>query len=298
MARYHLALLGYAFLRHRSILHVIGMIEPPLLCGILEGLWFRFVNRRYILTIHNLLPHDNHSAFNRFAYWWSYRIPHRLVVHTARMKHELVEQFGLDSGRIVIMEHGIEPAASELTGWGDWREANAVPVILVFGTIAPYKGLDLLLKALNSTQFPFRLIIAGVCSNTSYREQLQSLIAEHLFRSCISWLDSFVSESEMEQLFKAADLVVLPYRHIDQSGVLFQALRFGVPVVATRVGLFADYVTGEIGEIAIPENTEDLAAALNRWAMRRDSFSRPRIREIGKVYEWPKTVVALTAAYQ
>ena len=101
----------------------------------------------------------------------------------------------------------------------------------------------------------------------------------------------------MEALFAAADLVVLPYRHIDQSGVLFQAMRFGVPVVASRVGEFEADVTLELGELAKPGDINDLVDALERWAARRHAISRERIRTLAKSYEWPKTVKVLRTAY-
>ncbi len=298
MLSYHLSLMAYAIYRRRSIMHVIGLIDPALLCGILEGLLFRLVNRRYVLTVHNLLPHDRHTYFNRICYGISFRIAHQLVVHTECMKRDLTVKFGIDSEKILVMEHGIEPATDANHDWGDERQPGQVPMILIFGKIAPYKGVDLLVEALRSVSFDFRLVIAGACPSSDFRLRLQSLIANHPFRERIEWRDGFVAESDMDLLFKDADLVALPYRHIDQSGVLFQALRFGVPVLATRVGQFAHYVTNDVGEVAEPDDLADLGLALERWAARRESFQRSEIREIGRSYEWPVTVRALSRVYR
>jgi len=298
MLSYHLSLMAYAIYKRRSIVHVIGLIDPALLCGILEGLLFRLVNRRYVLTVHNLLPHDRHTNFNRICYGLSFRIAHQLVVHTECMKHDLTAKFGIDSDKILVMEHGIEPATEANYDWGDERRPGQVPMILIFGKIAPYKGVDLLVEALQSVSFAFRLVIAGACPSDDFRQRLRVLIAGHPFRECIEWRDGFVPEQDMERLFKAAALVALPYRHIDQSGVLFQALRFGVPVLATRVGQFAQYVTEDVGEVAEPDDLADLVSALERWAMRRESIQRRRIREIGRSYEWQVTVRALSRVYR
>lgn len=298
MFGYHLSLMAYAIYRRRSIMHVIGLIDPPLLCGILEGLLFRLVNRRYVLTVHNLLPHDRHTYFNRICYGLSFRIAHQLVVHTECMKRDLTVKFGIDSENILVMEHGIEPATDVDHDWGDERQPGQVPMILIFGKIAPYKGVDLLIEALRAVSFDFRLVIAGACPSNDFRLKLQALIANHPFRERIEWRDGFVTESDMELLFKAADLVALPYRHIDQSGVLFQALRFGVPVLATRVGQFAHYVTKDVGEVAEPDDLASLSGAFERWEVRRKSFQRSLIREIGRSYEWPTTVQVLNSVYR
>lgn len=297
LLRYHVQLLSYILWRRPPVVHVMGLLDPPMLLGVVEGLWCRAFGGRYVLTVHNLLPHDRHSDFNRFAYGWSFRIPHHLVAHTAKMKDDLVREFGLAPERITVMEHGVEPAAKSMD-WNDSRSDDAIPIILAFGKIAPYKGVDLLVDALRTAQFPFLLIIAGVCSDADFRKKLKAAIDIHPFKSRIEWVDRFVVESEMEKLFKSADLLALPYRHIDQSGVLFQALRFGVPVLATRVGQFAEYITDEIGELAQPGNVVDLSVALERWAARQSTFSREYIREFGKKFEWSSTILALKEAYR
>jgi len=218
-----------------------------------------------------------------------------VVVHTARMKQRLVDEFGLSPQRVVVMEHGIEPAgATVITD----PPPGAVPLLLAFGSVLPRKGTDLLLEALRDLPFDFRLVIAGPCADEAFRQRLRAQVSEHPQRAQIEWRDGFVPEAEMEQLFRDAALLVLPYRYIDQSGVLFQALRFGTPVLATRVGQFERYVTLEVGELAEAGSSAPLREALLRWHGRRGELSRARIREIGRSYEWPATVLALRGAYQ
>lgn len=274
--------------------HVIGNIDPPLVCGVVEGLWFRLWCRRYVLTVHDLLPHGRHNAFNRVACRWSYRIASRLVVHTDRMKRELVSRFGVSADKVVVMQHGIEPHALGVRH--EDPPARGAPRILFFGKVVAYKGVDLLLAALRDVSFDFQLTIAGADVDRDHGTMLRRAIEQHPRRDRIEWHDRFIGESEIEALFRSADLLALPYRHIDQSGVLFQALRFGVPIVATRVGSFEEYVSDEVGEMAEPD-AADLTVALERWNARRSHFSRDRIREIGRRYEWPVTVLAVQAAY-
>ncbi len=296
LLRYHASLMAYVLWRRRATVHVMGLLAPLVWCGLAQGLWFRMVCWRYVLTVHDVLPHEQHTGFTRWVCGRAYRLPQRLVVHTERMRQRLVEEFGLATVRIVVMEHGIEPP--------HWAEAvdtdieeGQPPLLLAFGIVVPRKGTDLLLQALVDLPLAFRLVIAGPCPDEDFRQRLRAQLAQHPQRAQIEWRDGFVSEVEMERLFRQAALLVLPYRYIDQSGVLFQALRFGTPVLATRVGQFEHYITPEVGELAEAGSASALREALLRWAARRRTLSRRRIREIGRGYEWPSTVLALRAAY-
>jgi glycosyltransferase involved in cell wall biosynthesis len=229
-------------------------------------------------------------------YWLAYRLPSGFVVHTRAMRDELVGRYSIPNDRVLVMEHGIEPHAGMPAVVS--RSGKSGPLhLLFFGIVARYKGLDLLLEALKEIDVPFTLMIAGTSTETATLRDIRRRIAEHPAANAIRWRDEFIPEAEISRLFAAADAVVLPYRHIDQSGVLFQALRFGVPVIATQVGAFPEYVTEEIGETCPPENTSALAAALRRLHGRLGRISRQRIVEIGRRYLWPTTVRAVMPAY-
>src|SRR5208337_1565687 len=76
----------------------------------------------------------------------------------------------------------------------------------------------------------------------------------------------FIPDEETEVYFKAADVLVLPYRHIYQSGVLFLGYSFGLPVVAADVGsLKDDIVEGNTGFVFRPEDPVDLARTIQRY---------------------------------
>lgn len=296
LLRYHLALMGFALVHRGVVLHVMGLLAPLFGCGVVQGLWFRLVSHRYVLTVHDVLPHERHTRYSRIVCGWAYRLPQRLVVHTPRMKERLVDEFGVAAQRVVVMEHGIEPGGVP-EGAADDAPPSAPPLLLAFGSVLPRKGTDLLLDALQDLPFAFRLVIAGPCNDDAYRQRLRGLLATHPQRAAIEWRDGFVPEAEMEALFREAALLVLPYRYIDQSGVLFQALRFGTPVLATRVGQFERYVTPEVGELAEAGSAPSLREALQRWHGRRAGLLRERIRAIGRAFEWPATVAALRDAY-
>jgi glycosyltransferase involved in cell wall biosynthesis len=118
--------------------------------------------------------------------------------------------------------------------------------ILFFGSIRPYKGLEYLVEAFcdRAREHPeYRLIIAGEPKNNSdrYLSELQGSLNSEPELKVIQRIHH-VPDEEAELYFKAADVLVLPYTHIFQSGVLFLAYSFGLPVIAADVGSFHEDV--------------------------------------------------------
>lgn len=299
LLRYHLRLMAHVLTHRRATVHMIGLIEPAWLHGIAEGLLFRLAAARYVLTVHDVLPHDRHTTWNQRLSRWTFRLADRLVVHTPVMREKLVRGYGVDPARIVVMEHGIEPLdALPAPVRPPAAAATARPQLVFFGIVKEYKGLDLLLDALAAAPLDVDLRIVGACLDAPLVADLEARIARHPRREHIRWRNAYVGEAEVTELFGSADALVLPYRHIDQSGVLFQALRHGVPIVATDVGAFAHYVTPELGELCPPEDVPALAAAIGRLVARLPQVDRQRIRDRARHYEWPTTVKALAAAYR
>jgi glycosyltransferase involved in cell wall biosynthesis len=298
IARYHAVLMLHVALKRPAVLHVIGLIEPPLLCGIIEGLWFRFWAKKYVLTIHDIERHDTSTELSRRLYGVSFRVASTLVAHTDRVLGELVAHHGIAAERIVVMQHGLEPLAElrELPPLGHKPQPLR---LLFFGKVMRYKGVDLLLKALEEFSLPVSLTIAGRSVNECLTEELNAQIEAHPRRQAIQWRNVYVPESQIAELFLRADALVLPYRRIDQSGVLFQALRFGCPVVVARVGSLACYIDETMGESCEPEDASSLRAAIQRLAERYSAtIDRPNMRAAGRRYEWHRVVTVLLSVYR
>ena len=296
MLRYHLALMLHVARHRPQVLHVIGLIHPPFLCGVIQGLWFRLWCNRYFLTVHDTEPHDRGTGWNRMLYSWAFRVAPYLVVHTTRLRDELVNQHGILSDRITAVEHGLEPLVEAVELPGPGRQPQPLR-LLVFGSVMRYKGVDLLLEALREFPCPTVLTIAGRCMNATLETELRAQIAAHPLARAIHWENIFVPEEAIPGLFTEADALVLAYRRIDQSGVLFQAFRFGLPVVATRVGAFADYVNEPMGECCEPADPASLRMALLRVVERYPAIDRAQLRLAGRRFEWQRTVQVLTVAY-
>ena len=140
-------------------------------------------------------------------------------------------------------------------------------------------------------------MIAGRCLDRAYAARIAALIASNRNRERITWRDEFVPEHEVDGYFVAADVVVLPYRHIDQSGVLLEALGQGLPIVATDVGAFAHYVSASDGVIVRPGDVGALRAGIVRVADDLAAFDRASIERRARRFLWSETVKSLLDVY-
>lgn len=294
----YIANLGKLIVSNRkSSIHVIGtFLTKSIALGVLELFIYRIFCKRLVLTIHNLLPHDQHTRLNRSAAWLAYRIPHTLVVHTVRMRTELAETWRVPISQVIVMEHGVDdippaPALSRTGGTADLR-------LLMFGAVAPYKGVDIALEALRElTDIPFTLAIIGACRDVEYRAKIEFLIEESPEKGKIKWIDAYVEESSVQGYFERADAVLLPYRHIDQSGVLFTAFRFGTPVIAFDVGSFSHYINETTGILTKSNDIEGLQDAIRLFSQMRATFVTNSIRAYAERFLWKNTVSAVLCAY-
>jgi glycosyltransferase involved in cell wall biosynthesis len=177
--------------------------------------------------------------------------------HGARRLHEVV---GLDPERVHVIHHG---AFDYLARLPDERplpaelEGAEGPVILFFGLLRPYKGIDTLLEAFRRIEGA-ELWIAG--NPRMDVEPLRRLAAEAPGR--VRFLTRFVEDAEIPAIMRRAGVVVLPYRDAEHSGVLYAALAFGKPLVLSAVGGFPEVAEQGAARLVPPEDPAALAAAL------------------------------------
>lgn len=172
-----------------------------------------------------------------------------------------------------------------------------VPLILFFGFIRKYKGLDLLLEAmgiLKQKGLLYYLLIAGECyeDKESYLKQIAELgINEQVFNHM-----QFITDSDMKYYLSAADVVVQPYRNATQSGVTPLAYHFEVPMIVTNVGgLPALVPDGKVGLVAEP-NAASLTEKIEQYFTMGKAAFLPHLQEEKKKYSWTlmtKSIMAL-----
>lgn len=294
--RYALVLARHIRSGRYDVVHLTGLfMTRNVLAGCLEWLGYRLLARRFFMTVHNILPHGRHGGWYRILHQVIYRLPHRLVVHTEKMRTALAAEFGIPPGRIVVMAHGVDDVPDRLAV----PEPAVTLRVLLFGSLSRYKGVDLFLSALAfCPDLPLDITIAGESRNATYSREIESLIAGLGPGHKVHWHRGFIEEDKVKDYFESNDVVVLPYRHIDQSGVLFTAFRFGVPVIATDVGAFRECLPEFAGIVTGKPDPREIAEALRDFSLRKQSFDRARIREHALSLAWPHTIRPLIEAYR
>lgn len=163
------------------------------------------------------------------------------------------------------------------------------PIILFFGFIRKYKGLDILLKAIkvlkdkNSTAMP-RLLIAG--EYYGGKEEYEQLIDELGIRDQLIMRTQFIAGSEVRWYLSAADFVIQPYRDATQSGVTPLAYHFEKPMLVTNVGGLPDLVPDDKVGVVTPPTAEGVAAGIERLYQRGEAYFLPYLQQEKNRYSW------------
>jgi glycosyltransferase involved in cell wall biosynthesis len=213
-------------------------------------------NRRpRVMTAHYILPPDPAAKQVRMAKK-IFGGMDAVIAHSERGRRRLVEEVGLPAERVRVIPHGTfdyltrlpqeKPLPKELRDpspvWEEVDEPEA-PVILFFGLLRPYKGIDVLLKAAEQLVAPAgeispELWIVGNprMDLTELKERASKLPLD------VRWVTRFIEDPEIPAIMREADVLVLPYVDGEQSGVLYTGLAFGKAMVVSDIG--------GIGEVA------------------------------------------------
>lgn len=227
---------------------------------------------RVVLLAHNLLSHESQPGGRALARWLLGRCD-RVIVHS-----EAVREIALalrPDARVLVAPHPVHQIFETPLARDAARRALGVPlqapVLLMFGHVRRYKGLELLLDAMPRVAAALpdvRLLVVGefYVARQPYEAQIGRLgLAAH-----VTLEDRFVPREEVGRYFAAADLVVLPYLAATQSGIAAIAYAHERPVVATAVGGLPEQVAdGETGYV-VPLRADALAEAIVRYFREAD----------------------------
>ncbi|HTZ86528.1 MAG TPA: glycosyltransferase family 4 protein [Solirubrobacteraceae bacterium] len=208
--------------------------------------------RPLVLTAHDVLPREPRPG-QRAAQQRLYERFDAIVVHSEHGRTRLIEELGVPAARVHTIPHG---------AFAHLAEAPETPppfhtdkrVVLFFGLLRPYKGLDVLLDAWRRIE-DAELWIVGMP-----RMDLAGLRAAA--PPGVRFVPRFVADEQLPAYFRRADLVVLPYREIEQSGVLFTALAFGKPLLLSDVGGFGEIAAAGAAHVVPPGDPVALGDAL------------------------------------
>ena len=171
-------------------------------------------------------------------------------------------------------------------------------IVLFFGFIRQYKGLDLLFRAighLKSSGLLEKSKVKFLIAGEYYEDEkpYQALIDELGIREYLHLRTNFIPDSEVRYYLCAADVVIQPYRNATQSGVTPLAYHFEKPMIVTNVGSLPDLVPdGQSGLVCEPEPAS-IAAAIERYFQLGEEFFLHHLREEKKKYSWEKLVAAI-----
>ena len=309
---YYWRLLFYAATAKPKLFHILWNNKFELFDRTLLLLYYKAMRRRIVLTAHNVNIRKRDctdTRLNRFSLRMQYHLVDHIFVHTERMKRELLSDFSIHERKVSVIPFGINNTApeTEMTTFdakGMLGISAGDKTMLCYGQIAPYKGLEYLISAfteLLKRDGNYRLIIAGKPKwNETYWNQIVQLMTDRGVRERVIERIEHVPDDETELYFKAADVLILPYTRIFQSGVLFLSYSFGLPVIAADVGsLKEEIIEGKTGFVFKPQDSSDLARAISKYFSsevfanlqgRREEIKR----YANEKYSWSK-VAAITA---
>lgn len=216
-----------------------------------------------VATVHDPIPHlGESSSTKKIANWIVRKRADLLIVHGENLKRRLISQLGYPPERIRVMPMGslrLDTLCNS-TSSGLQLAHSTGPVVLFFGRIRRYKGLDYLIMAEPEVRRSFpnvKFVIAGTGDSLGpYLRFIKNI--EHF-----EIHNEYISPEKMSSLFQRATVVVLPYVDGSQSGLIPLAYSFGKPVVVTDVGSLGEMVEGyRTGLVVPPRDAKSLAVAI------------------------------------
>jgi glycosyltransferase involved in cell wall biosynthesis len=313
--RYYTKLILYTATAQPKLFHILWNNKFELFDRTLLMLYYKLLGKRIIFTAHNVNAGErdsNDSWLNRTSLKIQYYLCDHIFVHTNGMKNQLVADFRVPKDKASVIPYGINNIVpNSRLSIAESKQKLGVndddKTILCFGNIAPYKGLEYLMAAfcqLLGTDRSYRLLIAGKPKGpASYWNKIRRTILRPAVADRVIQTIEYVSDGTIELYFKAADVLILPYTHIFQSGVLLLGYSFGLPAIAADVGSLKDeIIEGQTGFVCKPRDSSDLARKIEDYFESElfDSLETRRAEikaYANERYSWDKVAAITTAVY-
>jgi glycosyltransferase involved in cell wall biosynthesis len=243
-----------------------------------------------VLTAHDLLPREPRTGQVAAQRRLFSRVD-AIVVHSAFGRGQLVERLGVDARKVHVIRHGAFAPGTAGSLPAELHDTGE-PVVLLFGLLRPYKGVDTLLRAWAGVTHAQLWIVGRPMM------ELPPMPAD------ATLVPRFVTDGEAAALIARADVVALPYtrtERFDMSGVLATALGAGTPSVVSDIGGFAEVAATGAARIVPPGDVDALREALVAMVgdpeMRRLMAAAARAAAAGP-YSWDATAAQTLALYE
>ena len=236
---------------------------------------------KLVYTAHNILPHE----LKKIDYILTYLViksSRRIIVHSNYIKDKISSIFNIDPDKIRVIPHGNfdfylpDGGMDKCEARKKLGLAESANIILFFGFIREYKGLDLLLEAFEIAarkDEELVLLIAGEPSSRALLNKYEGIIKQSAVMERIISHFNYVPSNEVAEYLIASDAVILPYKNIDHSGIVHLAYSFNKPVIATKVGDFEESIDqGKSGYIIKNNNAVSLADTINSLCLCREKL--------------------------
>ncbi len=244
---------------------------------------------KVISILDNIIPHEKRIGDIAFTKYFVKTVD-GFVSMSANVKEDL-KQFDTTKPSVLQPHPLYDNFGEQISRKEALKELNLSPdfrYLLFFGFIRKYKGLDILLDAMDDKKIkalPIKLLVAGEFyeDEKPYLEQIEKL---DLGERVLMFKD-FIPNERVKYFFSAADLVVQPYRHATQSGVTQVAYQFNVPMIVTDVGGLAEIVPDGKAGYVVPPNSNDIANAIVK-SLQSDNLSllKGGVMEEKKRFSW------------
>lgn len=224
----------------------------------------KWLGYRIVWTIHNVLPHDPETINDLLVYRYLSSVAAHKIAHSEYTITEM-KRLGFNTDRMTVIPHGnytgyymdeisVKSARKKL------KINNNDFVILFFGQIRNYKGIDNLIKVMSRLKLKnAHLIIAGKCLDSVLRKK----IIEAQQKLNIDLYDTHIEDKDVSLFYKACDVVCLPFKTVTTSGSAMLSLTFGKPVIAPRIGALLD-LPESVGYFYDPKLSNGLEESISR----------------------------------
>ena len=254
-----------------------------------------FFNVKLVLTIHDVNPFSKKT--NSYLKRWILLLADKVIVHNEFSKKELIKD-KINLKKISVVPHGhyldfINPKTNKIVAKKKFG-LQSKKVIMFFGMIKEEKGLDILIKSFHEVRKKNKdvvLFIAGKNYKTDNKKYTKIINQLGLKNSCVIH-NKYIPENELCDYYGCADVIVLPYKLIFQSGVLMMSSSFNVPIIVSDLEPFLDIIDDQKSGLVFKVNdvkslAEKLIFSINS-SEKMNSYAKNNFEKIKNQYDWTK----------
>lgn len=270
-------------------------------CYVVKILKWISPRTKILLTIHNIFPHESSSKqIQKYTHRFG-KLNKQIdsfIVHTEKSKKDACSFFGLETNRVFVIHHGIFEPNNYKPSKNDKNSGTLT--FIMYGNLSYYKGVDIFIDAIKLLPQEYRAKMKAVIAGNIQDEKLRSIPKSFFEELNIDWHPYFLPEKELYERIDDANVIVLPYRQISQSGVLLLALYFRRLIVTSDLPSFKETLQGFSDDMFFEsENPQSLANLMMRYIDDKVDSKKQMdaIEKLNAAYSWNKAAEKTYSVY-